>query len=225
MHSSESLLTTIVIADDHPVFRYGLRRLLETEPDFRIVGEAIDGDSAVRLTRELQPHILLLDLAMPGVSGMEALGTLLQQNAEVRTIILTAEIEKGEVTQALQLGARGIVLKQSATELIAKCIRRVLEGQVWVGRDCVGDMIDVLRTVLPQNGLAAPRRDFSLTPRETQVLTAILAGFGNKELAARLSISEQTAKHHISNIYDKLGVSNRMELALFAINHRLVDKI
>src|SRR5688572_25488332 len=123
----------IVIADDHPIFRAGLRTVLGAEPGFVVVGEAGEGEEAVRLTRSVQPDVLLLDMAMPGCSGMEALTALAASPAAVRTIVLTAAIEKADIVKALQLGAAGIVLKASADQMLVKAIRSVMAGQHWIG--------------------------------------------------------------------------------------------
>jgi two-component system nitrate/nitrite response regulator NarL len=213
----------ILIADDHPIFRDGLRRLLELEPTFRVIGEAADGAEAVKLVCQLKPDVLLLDLAMPRVPGLEALAELAQSSSPVRTVLLTAAIERNQIVEALQLGARGIVLKESATELLMKSIRAVMAGQYWVGRESVSDLVATLRDLMPRGGEEPGKRRYNLTPRELEVISTIVAGYTNKDIAQKFSISEQTVKHHLTNIFDKLGVSNRLELALFAVNHHLAD--
>jgi len=215
----------IVIADDHPIFRDGLKRLLDLEPSFRVIGEAADGAEAVKLANQLKPDILLLDLAMPRVPGLEALAELAAAKSPVRTILLTAAIERAQIVEALQLGARGIVLKESATELLMKSIRAVMGGQYWVGRESVSDLVATLRELIPRGAEEPSKRRYNLTPRELEVISTIVAGYTNKDIAQKFSISEQTVKHHLTNIFDKLGVSNRLELALFAVNHHLADEI
>lgn len=215
----------ILIADDHLIFRAGLRRLLETEPGFVVVGEATEGEETVSRVRELKPDILLLDLAMPGVPGLEALRQLDEMASPVRTILLTAAIEKEELVKALQLGAWGVVMKESAIDLLFRSIRSVSAGEYWVGRERVADLVKTLRAKLPPAAAAAEGRKkrFGLTPRELEITATIAAGYSNKEIAQKFKISEDTVKHHLSSIFDKAGVSSRLELALFAVNHQLVE--
>jgi len=213
----------ILIADDHPIFRDGLRRLLEAEPKFAVIGEACDGAEAVKLARQLKPDILLLDLAMPRHPGLEALREM-NSNAgqnSVRIILLTAAAEKNQIVEALQLGARGVVLKDSATQLLLKSIDTVMAGEYWVGRESVSNLVQYLRTLIQSSGEEARQKKFGLTPRELEIVSAVVAGYANKEIAEYFKISEDTVKHHLSNIFDKLGVSTRLELALFAVNQSL----
>ena len=201
----------LIIADDHAIFRDGLRRLLATQPDFQVIGEASDGKEAISLAQSMKPDVLLLDLAMPRVPGMEVLRELSRQETPVRTILLTAAIQPFAVTSALQLGARGIVLKASPPEMLLKSIRSVHEGQFWVGSE-------------PVSSWAKPGQStsgFGLTSREVEIISAIKKGSSNREIAGQLAISEETVKRHLSNIYGKLGVSSRLELAVLASEQHL----
>lgn len=214
----------ILIADDHPIFRDGLKRLLESERDFEVIGEACDGVEAVDMVRKLTPEILLLDLAMPRRPGLEALRELSTQRIPARVILLTAAAEKEQIVEALQLGARGVVLKDSATQILLKSIRAVMSGEYWVGRESVSNLVQYLRTMVDSSATASRRRRFGLTPRELEIISAVVAGYANKEIAEHFKISEDTVKHHLSNIFDKVGVSTRLELALFAVNQALPFK-
>ncbi|HKS73181.1 MAG TPA: response regulator transcription factor [Terriglobales bacterium] len=213
----------IVIADDHPIFRDGLRRLLEAESDLKVIGEASDGAEAVKLARQLKPDILLLDLAMPKHPGLEALKDLSSGTGPggTRVILLTAAAEKSQIVEALQLGARGVVLKDSATQLLLKAIHTVMAGEYWVGRESVANLVQYLRNLLQSSGEEARQKKYGLTPRELEIVSTVVEGYSNKEIAGYFKISEDTVKHHLSNIFDKLGVSTRLELALFAVNQSL----
>jgi len=212
----------IVISDDHALFREGLRKLLEAEPGMRIVGEAVDGEETITVVGQLKPHVLLLDLLLPKLSGLEVLAELSKLGTQTRTIMLTAAIEREQVIEALQLGVRGIVLKHSALQLLLKSIRCVNEGQYWIGQEGVSDLIHALRRMKPSHSASGIKQNFGLSSREMEVIALIVAGYTNKDLARELGISENTAKHHLTNIFDKLGVSNRLELVLYAVDHGLV---
>jgi len=210
---------TIVIADDHAIFRDGLRRLLEAEERFELIGEASDGAEAIELVRRLQPDVLLLDLAMPKLTGLEALAQVIQAKPGVRVIILAATVDRADIIKALQLGARGIVLKTAATQLLYKCINAVVAGEMWVGRDSVPDLVGALQELNAVSD-SVPAALSNLTQRERDVVDAIIKGASNKAIAQSLSMSEQTVKNHVSRILEKCGVQNRVELAMLAAGGR-----
>jgi two-component system nitrate/nitrite response regulator NarL len=211
----------VLIADDHPIFRAGLRKLLETEADIVVVGEASDGRQVVALVRALHPAVLLLDFAMPVLNGVDVLRELGADAARVRTILLTASIESSDMMLALRLGAVGVLLKTAATELLFKCLRSVVAGEYWIGRDTVGSLVEALARL--QAPPSEPQlRPFGLTPRELEVMALVATGASNKFIAAQLGLSEETVKHHVTKIFEKTGQSSRVELALFASHYDLL---
>jgi two-component system, NarL family, nitrate/nitrite response regulator NarL len=213
---TESSPIRVLIADDHAIFRAGLRLLLETVERVQVVGEAADGDQVVELSQRLKPDLLILDLAMGRRGGLDALRTLRSISLPMRTIILTGSISKTQEIEAVLLGVRGIMLKESAAELLARCLHTVLAGQYWIGHESIGNIIEAFRASRPSieglPSLLAPQQ-FGLTAREFEVISAVVAGLSNKEIAYRLSLSEDTIKHHLTNIFGKVGVSSRMELS------------
>jgi len=162
---------------------------------------------------------------MPRLSGMEALRELDNARSPVRTVVLTASIDRQHIVHALQLGATGIVLKTSGSKVLLESIYSVLSGRYWIGHESISDVVKALRDLAVAPGCKPARHDFGLTQREREIVTTVVGGFSNRDIAQRFSISEQTVKNHLSNIFDKLGVSNRLELALFALNHHLAEQI
>ena len=211
----------VVLADDHRIFIDGLRALLSTDPAFHVVGVSHDGDEAVQVITELLPDLLLLDVSMPPAGGIEVLKQIALQAPSVRTLLLTAAVSRDALLTAVQLGARGVLLKEHATALLFDSMRAVMQGGYWLDREHIGGMIAAMR---PESQPAPARHKanrFNLTLRELQVISAVKAAESNREIATRLSVREDTVKHHLSNIFDKLGVFSRVELAVFAINHGL----
>ena len=208
----------IVIADRQPIFRDGLRRLLETDSRLEIVGASEGGPPTAALVRDARADILLLSLG----TDQSGLGTLsdLASGSSVRTIVLSDGIDGPQVTRALQLGACGIVPRDAGPEALFGSIHGVMAGQFWVGRDAAPNVTPSLRKLT-----RARRRTkaFGLTRRELDIVRAVLAGCTNKAIAERFAISENTVKSHLMHIFNKLGASNRVELALFASHHRLAD--
>ncbi len=212
----------IVVADDHPVVRFGVKNMLMSDPGFDVVGEAEDGDVAITQTIELEPDILLLDLHMPRLPGLEAMRAIMSKAARVKIVLLTATISTQQIIEALQLGARGIVLKDSVSGQLAESLRAVLSGDYWIGGERVANLVQALSGLMQQASVIPERKTFGLTPREIAVVQCIVEGCSNKAISSQFAISEETVKRHLSNIFDKTGVSTRLELALFAITHKLV---
>ncbi len=177
----------VLIADEQPLFRDGLRLLLEEEPSFRVIGQTGDVRETVQLTQGARPDVLLLDLSLTSCSGLEAL-SLIQS---------------------------GVLLKESSIQLLRKCIRSVMEGEYWIGRRSVGDLVRELKKYSVPAVETKPQRNWRLTPRQLQVVAEIISGKTNKEIALKLGLSNQTVKHHLTSIFNELGVFNRLELALF----------
>ncbi len=213
----------IVVADDHPVVRFGVKNMLNNDPDFEVVGEAEDGDQAVTETLELEPDVLLLDLAMPRLPGLEAMRAIMSRSPRVKILLLTSTISTQQIIEALQIGARGIVLKDSVAGDLGEALRAVLSGDYWIGGQRVNNLLSALHDLMQKASAVPERKTYGLTPRELEVVTCIVEGCSNKDIAKQFTISEETVKRHLSNIFDKTGVSTRLELALFAISHKLVD--
>jgi len=217
-------LVRIVIADEQHIFRDGLRRLLETQPRLQIIGEASGDDQAAQMVRELTPDVLLVGLPGSGPFQFDALEQTLAAKPPTRTILLAAPktVDTFEViAAATQLSARGVVPKDSPPIALFESIDGVMDGQYWVGRERVADVAASVRKLE-----TARRRTlaFGLTRRELDILNAVVGCETNKAIAARFSISENTVKRHLTQIFDKVGVSNRIELAIFAAHHRLVRR-
>jgi two-component system, NarL family, nitrate/nitrite response regulator NarL len=213
----------IVVADDHPVVRFGVKNMLMNEPGFEVVGEAEDGDDAITQTLEFEPDILLLDLSMPRLPGLEAMRAIMAKSPRVKIVLLTATISTQQVIEALQIGARGIVLKDSVAGDLTHSLRAVLSGDYWIGGKRVVNLLSALHELTAQAAAVPERKTYGLTPRELEVVSCIVEGCSNRDIAKQFSISEETVKRHLSNVFDKTGVSTRLELALFAIAHKLVE--
>jgi DNA-binding NarL/FixJ family response regulator len=218
----------IVVADDHPIFRDGLCKLLALEEDFEVVAQASDGRQVLDVLQQHAPDILLLDLKMPGLDGLATLQRLQAVKNKTRVIVLTASDDKNEFVQAMKLGTSGIVLKQTATELLIKSIRKVHAGEIWLDSHTTAAVIRQFVAAEdappPSNAPQTANRERERSPlsqREREIVALVAQGFKNKEMAEKMFISEQTVKNHLHNIFDKLGVSDRLELALYAIHNNL----
>jgi two-component system, NarL family, nitrate/nitrite response regulator NarL len=210
----------VLMADDHVIFRTGLRKLLESEDDIKIVGEASNGNECVDMLTKLRPDILLLDLRMPAKGGLAVLEEINLDSITTRVIVLTAGEDDRDAVRAMRLGARGFVLKQSAADLLVNSIHRIHNGEICLDN---GVTAEVMRDFANDSN-GSPRGDKPLlSDREKQVVQLVAQGYRNKEIGQKLFISELTVKNHLSNIFDKLGVSDRLELALYAIHHRLIE--
>lgn len=213
----------VVLADDHPIVRDGLKKLLSLEDDIEVIGEASDGHEVLALVQALNPDVVVLDLRMPNMDGLSALSAFQNLTPKPRVIILTASEDKNEFVQAMKLGCSGIVLKQTAPELIVKSIRKVYGGEIWLDSHTTAAVMRQFASPAELLGIEPTRaRERSpLSQREREIVGLVAQGYKNREMAEKMFISEQTVKNHLHNIFDKLGVSDRLELALYAIHKGL----
>ena len=212
----------ILLADDHPVVRIGVRNMLVEKDGFEVCGEASDGDEAITQTLELQPDILLLDVHMPRLPGLEAMRAIMNGTATVKILLLTSTITTQQIIEALHIGARGIVLKDALANHIQSAIRTVFSGDYWIGGKRVVNLVSGSSRSYARQAAVPQHKTYGLTPRELEVVGSIVEGCSNRDIAKQFNLSEETVKRHLSNIFDKTGVSTRLELALFAIAHHLV---
>lgn len=205
----------IVIADDHPIVVDGLAQLFRLEIDFEVVARCLNGLEALQAVRTYQPDVLLLDLRMPHMTGLDVIRELRQTSDPTRVILLTALFDDAEIEDAVRLGVRGVMLKDLAPPLMVQCIRSVYAGSDWIEKNLLDRALQ-----RANRGPAAPPK--SLTPREFEILKMVVRGLRNKAIAAELAISEGTVKIHLHSIYEKLGVGGRLELSAYARQHRLL---
>ena len=220
MNASESKIA-VLIADDQALFRNGVRTLLESEPDISVVGETGAKEDVLDLVGKTEPDIVLLDWAMAGSENLKLLHEFKAAGTRGRVIILTTVEDRTAYAQAVRLGTSGIVSKKTPTDLLLKSIRRVHAGEVWLDRMTTAEVMRafICASENPVKRDQHERKPGELSRREREIAGLIAQGFRNKELADKLFISEQTVKNHLHNIFDKLGVSDRLELALYVIHH------
>lgn len=204
----------VLIVDDHAIVRNGLAQLLETTDDLELVGAARDGEQAVTMAAELQPDVILMDLSMPGTDGIAATGQIVAANPSAHVLVLTSFSDKTRILDALQAGAEGYLLKHSEPEVILTGIRDIVAD---------GSPLDPKAARVLLTNRRTPGPDTQLTVREQEVLEMIGDGLPNKTIARRLGISERTVKSHLTNVYQRLGVTDRTQAALWAQRQRRPD--
>jgi DNA-binding NarL/FixJ family response regulator len=211
----------VLIVDDHAVFRRGLELVLAEEPDLQIVGEAADGLEAIERAADLLPDVIVMDVRMPGVGGIEAARRIRHAQPATKVVMLTGSEDEEDLFAAVRVGATGYLLKEAAIEEVAGAVRAVARGQALItpsmATKLLGEFNLLSRRVDSHD--TAPK----LTDRETEVLRLVAKGMSNKEIAADLVIAENTVKNHVRNILEKLQLRSRMEAALYAVREKLVD--
>jgi len=208
----------VLVADDHPIVRRGLKSLLQTEPGFECAGEAADGAEAVELTRALQPDVILLDLAMPRVTGLEAIIQIKAENPDARILVVTSFAEDDKVFPAIKAGASGYLLKDAPPEMLIQAMRDVYRGESSLHPAIARKLIHELN-----QPPALPPTPDPLTEREMDVLRLLAQGLSNQDIARQLSISETTTRFHVSHILGKLHLANRTQAALYARQEGLAN--
>lgn len=209
----------VLIADDHSMFRQGLKQILELEEDIVVVGQASNGDEAVRLSREYKPDVILMDINMPVTNGLQAIQQLRQDSHPFKIIVLTIHQDREYLFKTLQMGSEGYVLKDAEPSVLIEAIRNVSRGQTYIQPNMTKELVkEFNRVTLHERDRSD---DSSLTAREIEVLELIAEGMINKEIARKLYISEKTVKNHVSNIFKKLNVSDRTQAAIYAFKHNI----
>lgn len=208
---------TILVADDHTMFRQGLREILERKGGFQVVAEVSDGHAAVERAREHHPAIALLDISMPGITGIEAARQIARVSPETRTVVLTMHRDERTVLEALRAGANAYLLKDADASELIEAIRVVHRGEAALAGSAAARVLDLLR-----RGDSAPTANDLLTPRERDILALVAQGDDNRAIALKLSLSEKTVGNRLSEIFQKLGVSNRTQAAIVAVQRGLV---
>jgi DNA-binding NarL/FixJ family response regulator len=206
----------VVLVDDHHFFRQGLRSVLR-DHGFAIAGEATSGEAAIGLTLELEPDVVVMDLHMPGISGVEATRRLSERGSSARILVLTVSTADADVVEAMVAGACGYLLKDTSPDQIAAGVRAAAAGESMLSASVAAQLVDRIREVPP-----APSDAVDLSAREIEVLRLIAQGRDNAQIAERLLISPMTAKNHVSNILAKLGVESRVQAAIYAVRAGMV---
>lgn len=211
-------MARVLIADDQTLFRAGLAGLLEGDPRVQIVGQAVDGLDVVKKAASMKPDVVLMDLKMPNLDGVEATRQILAENPEIKVLILTTFDTDSFVLQALRAGASGYVLKDSQADAVVSSIVAVVAGERVMASAVANRVVGML------SGTTTPKEFYDgLTAREVEILKLIAVGQANKQIAYRLSISEKTVRNHVSNIYEKLGIYDRSQAVLYAVRKGLVE--
>ena len=213
----------IVIVDDHTLFREGLKTILETEDDIEVVADVESAEDIVELVWQTRPDVLLLDIRMPQGNGLDAVPAVLRISSGTQVLVLTASDEKEEHVRAFKLGAKGVILKDSARRTLMQAIRTVCRGEMWMDPRISGVLVEELARMGSDADGPSVRSESGLTERELEIVRLVASGNKNKEVGAMLAISERTVKTHLTNIFQKLGVRDRVGLVMYALRHGLTS--
>ena len=212
----------VLLVDDHSLFRSGIRSLLQRHADFDVVGEAADGVEGIKRARQLQPDVVLLDLHMPGMSGVETLQLMREDCPDTAIIMLTVSEQSDDLALAMRAGARGYLIKNIETDYLLRAIRRAAAGETVVAEAMTGKLVAQLQA----GSAERPVSDLDkLTPREKDILACLALGESNKFIARKLDLAESTVKIHVQNVLKKLKLSSRVQAAVFAVEHRLMGAV
>lgn len=214
----------VLIADDHPIVREGLRMIVEKAEDCELVGEAIDGATAIHLVGDLQPDVVLMDLRMPGIDGLEAIGQIRSRWPQIAVLILTNYNEDALMVRGLQAGARGYLLKDADVQILLQAIRTVARGETLTQPEVMERILSHAARALAPSRATQPPRNMTLTARERDILAGVARGERSKEIAARLGLTERTVGAYLSTIYSKLGVDSRAAAVAVALERGLLPR-
>jgi two-component system nitrate/nitrite response regulator NarL len=206
----------ILLVDDHTLFRSGIRLLLQRNPEFEIVGEAADGLEGVKRAKQLKPDVVLMDLNMPGLSGLEAMQLIVEDLPDTAVLMLTVSEEAEDLTKALKSGARGYLIKNIEADYLTQAIKRAAAGEPVIAESMTAKLVMQFRA--GNNLSSTPERD-KLTPRERETMVCLARGESNKEIARKLDVAESTVKIHVQNILKKLSLTSRVQIAVYAVEH------
>ncbi|OPZ86283.1 MAG: Transcriptional regulatory protein DegU [Firmicutes bacterium ADurb.Bin419] len=211
----------VLIADDHTMVRQGLKQILELENDMSVIAQAPNGEEAVKLAKECSPDVILMDINMPGMNGLQAIKEMKEDNIPSKIIVLTIHEDREYLFKTLQMGAEGYVLKDAEPGVLVEAIRSVNRGQSYIQANMTRELVKEFNKVTLHD--KSKTEESNLTAREVEVLELIAEGMINKEIAKRLYISEKTVKNHVSNIFRKLNVSDRTQAAIYAFKHNMTN--
>jgi two-component system nitrate/nitrite response regulator NarL len=206
----------ILLVDDHSLFRSGIKLLLQRNPEFEVIGEASDGLEGVKRAKQLKPDVVLLDLNMPGISGLEALQLIIEDLPDTAVLMLTVSEEAEDLTTALKSGARGYLIKNIEADYLIQSIKRAAAGEAVISEAMIGKLVMQFRSGSHEN--SSPEKE-RLTPRERETMVCLARGESNKEIARTLNVAESTVKIHVQNILKKLSLTSRVQIAVYAVEH------